>query len=242
MKKNYGPPSTDRGVQVRHLPPPPPRGGYPPLFFFCSSHSIERDWAELGVFLVDDALSPPTASSAARTTREVPDKLVDGDSVPIDLLSQFEAAVRPGPVAQDDAQLRKLTQQQRQTCDTLQAMEDALCSACQDLVHQRKLHDAATERLQSRIDDVQVQVTKLVQTLDRKRTTTEGAGAVDTRIQPAAKTLLSLARKLPPPRKLPPQGTQVPDAVQSALEKLRPPTTHGSTSIMRRGIRLCHFF
>ena len=89
-------------------------------------------------------------------------------------------------------------------------------SARQDLVHQRKMHDAATERLQSRIDDLQVQVTKLVQTLDRNRTATEGAGTVDTRIQPVAKSLLSLARKLPPP------GTQVPDALQAALEKFRP--------------------
>ena len=66
--------------------------------------------AEVGGFLVDDALSPPPASSAARTTKEVVDKLVNGDSMPIDVLSQFEAAVRPGPAAQDDAQLRKLTE------------------------------------------------------------------------------------------------------------------------------------
>ena len=64
----------------------------------------------------------------------------------------------------DDGQLRKLTEQQRQTCDTLQATEDALRSARQDLVHQRKMHDAATEHPQSRIDNLQVQVTKLVQT------------------------------------------------------------------------------
>ena len=57
---------------------------------------------------------------------------------------------------------------------------------------------------------------KLVQTLDHKGTTAEGTGAADMCIQPAAKTVLSLARKLPP------QGTQVPDALQSALEKLRP--------------------
>ena len=38
--------------------------------------------AALGGFLVDDALSPLPASSAARTTKEVLDKLVDGDSVP----------------------------------------------------------------------------------------------------------------------------------------------------------------
>ena len=48
---------------------------------------------ELGGFLVDDAFSPPAAHSTVRTTREVLDKLVDGESVPIDLLSQFEAAV-----------------------------------------------------------------------------------------------------------------------------------------------------
>ena len=172
--------------------------------------------AELGEFLVDDAFSPPPANSAARTTKEVPDKLVDGDCVPIDLLSQFEAVVQPGVVEKEDAQLRKLSEQHRRTCDTLQATEDALLSARQDLVHQKKLHSATTERLQSRIDDLQVQVTKLVQTLDRKSTAAEGTGAVDTHIQPAATTLLSLARKLPP------QGTQVPDALQSALEKLRP--------------------
>ena len=148
--------------------------------------------AALGGFLVDGALSPLPASSAARTKKEVLDKLVDGDSVPIDLLSQFEAAVRPGRAVPDDGQLRKLTEQHRHTCDTLQTTEDAQRSARQDLVHQRKMHDVATERLQSRIDDVQVQVTKLVQTPDRNHTATEGAGTVDTRIQPAAKTLSCL--------------------------------------------------
>ena len=83
-------------------------------------------------------------------------------------------------------------------------------------MHQKKSHSGTTDRVQSRIDDLQVQVTKLVQTLDRKRTTAEGTGCIDTRIQPAAKTLLSLARNLPP------QGTQVPDSLQSALRKLRP--------------------
>ena len=170
--------------------------------------------APLGGFLVDDALSPLPANSAAPTTKEVQDKLVDGDCVPIDPLLELEAAVGPGPAVPDDGQLPKLTK--RQTCDTLQATEDALRSAREDLVHQRKMHDAATERLHSPIDDLKVQVTKLVQTLDRNRTSTEEAGTVDTRIQPATKTLLSLAHKLPPP------GTQVPDALQSALEKLRP--------------------
>ena len=61
------------------------------------------------------------------------------------------------------------------------------------------MHDAATERLQSRINDLQVQVTKTVQTLDSSRTVTEGAGTGDARVQRVAKTLLSLARKFPPP-------------------------------------------
>ena len=113
--------------------------------------------------------------------------------MPIDLLSQFEAAVRPGPVVADDGRLRKLTEQHRQTSDTLQATENALRLARQDLVHQRKMHDAATERLQSRINDLQVQVTKLVHAQDCNRTATEGAGTVDTRIPPAAKALLSLS-------------------------------------------------
>ena len=69
------------------------------------------------------------------------------------------------------------------------------------------MHNAATERLQPRIDDLQVKVTKLVQALDRNRTATKEAGTVDKRIQPAAKTPLSLTRNLPPP------GTQVPDAL-----------------------------
>ena len=47
---NLGPPSMDRGVQVRHLipPPPPVRGGYPPLFFVLAALAgsrLERDWA-----------------------------------------------------------------------------------------------------------------------------------------------------------------------------------------------------
>ena len=69
--------------------------------------------AALGGFLVDDALSPLRTSSAARTTKEVLDKLVHGNSVPIEVLLQFEAAVRPGPAAPDDGQLRKLTEQDR---------------------------------------------------------------------------------------------------------------------------------
>ena len=58
--------------------------------------------AELGGFLVDDAFSPPPTKLAARTTKEVLDKLEDGYSVPIDLLLQFDAAVQPVPVAKED--------------------------------------------------------------------------------------------------------------------------------------------
>ena len=77
------------------------------------------------------------------------------------------------------------------------------------------MHDDATTCLQARIDDLQAQVTRLVRTLDRKRATDGDPGAVDTRIQPPAKTLLPLARKLPP------QGARVPDILQTALDKLR---------------------
>ena len=177
----------------------------------------------LGGMLVDDAFPPLPANSPACTKKDVVDKLVDGDTVPIDLMALFEAAVRPGTDVPDAGPLRKLTEQHRQPCDTLHVTEDALRSARQDVVHQRKMHDAATEHLQSHIDHppshidhLQVQFTKLVQTLDRNRTSSEGAGTVDTRIQLAAKTLLSLARKLPP------SSTPVSDALQSALQKLRP--------------------
>ena len=137
---------------------------------------------ELGGFLVDDAFSPPPASSTVRTMREVLDKLVDGDSVPMDQLSLFEAAVQPGAPGKEDAQLRQLSDQHRRTCETLQATKDALLSARQGLEHQKKLHSSTTDRMQSRIDDLQVQVTKLVQTLDRKRTAEVGPRAVDTPI------------------------------------------------------------
>ena len=72
---------------------------------------------------------------------------MDGESVPIDLLSQFVAAVQPGAVEKVDAQLNKLSEQHRRTCETLRATEGALLPARQDLVHQKKLHNNTTERL-----------------------------------------------------------------------------------------------
>ena len=89
-------------------------------------------------------LPPPSATSTARTTKEVLDKLVDGDSVPIDLLSQFEVTVPPVTPGRNDAQLRQMTDRHRQTCETLQVTEDALLSARRDLAHQKKMHDDAT--------------------------------------------------------------------------------------------------
>ena len=83
-------------------------------------------------------------------------------------------------------------------CEKLQAIEDTLHSARLDPSHQKKLHGVATRRLQARIDDLQVQATRLVKTLDCKRAADAAPGAVDTCIQPAAKAWLSLARKLPP--------------------------------------------
>ena len=70
--------------------------------------------------------------------------------------------------------------------------------------------------MQARIDNLQVQVMRLVKTLDCKCAADADPWAVETRIQSAAKTLLTLAEKLPP------QGTRVPDALQVALDKLRP--------------------
>ena len=186
--------------------------------------------AGLGGFLVDDAFSPTPTNSAARATKEVLKKSVDGDSVPIYLLSHFGAAVQPRAAGKEETQLRQLCEMHRGTCETSQATEDALLSARQHFVHYKKLHSSTTEHLQSRIDDLQVEVTKFVQTLDRKRAAAEGPGNVDTRSKPAVKPLLSLACKLPP------QGTQVPDTRQLALEKLRrakypPIDKHGMVSV-----------
>ena len=126
--------------------------------------------AALGGFLTYDAPSPPSATSATRTTKEVLDRLVDGDSVPIDLLLQFEVAVPPVTPGGNDAKLCQITDRHSQTCETSRATEDVLHSARRDLAHQKKLHEDAARRLQARIDDLQVQVTRLVKTLDRKRT------------------------------------------------------------------------
>ena len=89
----------------------------------------------LGGFLTEDTSPPPSASSTTRTTKVVVDKLVDGNSVPIDLLSQFEAAVLLVPPRKSDAQLRHMTNRHRQACETLQAIQDALLSPRRDLTH-----------------------------------------------------------------------------------------------------------
>ena len=59
-------------------------------------------FAELGGFLVDNAFTPLPPNSAVRTTKEVLENLVDGDSVPIDLLLQFEAAVQLRAAGKED--------------------------------------------------------------------------------------------------------------------------------------------
>ena len=57
-------------------------------------------------FLTEDTSSPPSASSTTRTTKARRDKLVDGDSVPIDLMSQFEVAVPLVTPGKSDAHAR----------------------------------------------------------------------------------------------------------------------------------------
>ena len=60
----------------------------------------------------------------------------------------------------------------------------------------------------------------MVRNLDRNHVTDADAKAVDTGIQPAAQTLLSVARKLPL------QGTHISDVLRTALEKHRPGNCH----------------
>ena len=141
---------------------------------------------------------PPSTNSAACTTKQVLDRLAVGDSVPIDLLSQFEAAVLPVASREIDAKLRRMTDHHRQTCETLQATKEALHSARRDLASQKKIHEDATRRVQARIHDLRTQVTRFVKILDCKRTADAHPGAVDTHIQPTTKALLS--RDPPPPR------------------------------------------
>ena len=86
----------------------------------CSSRVVA-----LGGFLLDDDPTPTAPGSVARSTKEVLEKLVDGDSVPIDLLSQFEAAVPAVTPGDDVAQLCCLTEDHRQVCEKLHVSEDA---------------------------------------------------------------------------------------------------------------------
>ena len=149
-------------------------------------------------------------------------------------MSQFEAAVQPGAVGKEDAKLRQLSDQHRRTCETLQATENALLSARQDLEHQKKLHSSTTERLQSRFDDLQVQVTKLVQALDRKRTTrvcryTHSAGGKDS----------AFPRSEAPP---PPKARRCLTLCSWLWRNCVLQTTRELTSTTRRGIHLCRCY
>ena len=80
----------------------------------------------------------------------------------------------------NDAQLRQMTGRHRRLCETLQATEDMLLSAGWDLAHPKKLHEDAVGRLQARIDDLLVQVTRLMKTLDRKLAAYADLAAIDT--------------------------------------------------------------
>ena len=125
----------------------------------------------LGGFLPSDGPTPLTGEFATRSSKEIPEKLADRDFVQIDLLSQFEAAALVEAPWNVDALFRHLTEDECQICEKLRVSEDALQPARRDLEHQKRVHNDAAAHLHTRIDDLQSQVTNLVQTLDRKRTT-----------------------------------------------------------------------
>ena len=108
----------------------------------------------LGGFIPHDGPTPLATGSATWSTKQGLGKLVDGDSMPIDVLSQFEAAI-PAPTSRgDDTQLRRLTKDHRQVCEKLQALEDAVQTACRELARQKWIHHNAATRLQARIHDL----------------------------------------------------------------------------------------
>ena len=109
----------------------------------------------LGGFIPDDSPTPPATGSTARSTKEALEKLAHGDSLPIDVLSQFEAAVPVTPFGIDDVQWRRLKEDHRQLCEKLQVLEEALQSADRDLAHQKRMHGAVTGCLQARYEDLQ---------------------------------------------------------------------------------------
>ena len=133
-----------------------------------------------------------------RTTREVLDKLVDGDSVPIDLLSLFEAVIQPGAPGREDTQLSQLSDQHRRTCRPNKRLRMRCSQRARTWSTKRGYIAVPLSMCSLGLMTCKSRFPKLVQTLDGKRISEAGPGAVNTRIQPAAKTLLSLARKHPP--------------------------------------------
>ena len=155
--------------------------------------------------------------------------------MPIDLLLQFEAAVPPVTPGKSDAQLCHMTDRHRQACETLQATKDALLSARRDLAHQKKLHEDAAGRPQTRIDDLQVQVTRLVKTLDRKR----AADAILGLLIRASSQLRKLCSPLPGSSPLRARGCLMPCGRLGTSSALR--TTPALTNTTRRGTHRYQF-
>ena len=110
-------------------------------------------------FLLEDAPPPPpTTRSTARSTGEVLQKLAGGESMPIRLLLRPGAAVLVATYGSNDAQFRPLTAEDRQVCERLQVLKEALQSARRDLGHEKHMHDDAVARVGARIDDLQAQL------------------------------------------------------------------------------------
>ena len=76
-------------------------------------------------FLLDDTPTHHAPGSAIRSTKEVWDKLVDGDFVPMDGLSQVETTVRVATSGVEDAKVHRVTEDQRQVCVKPLVSEDA---------------------------------------------------------------------------------------------------------------------
>ena len=123
----------------------------------------------LGGFLPEPDSTTVPPGSTARSSRDILDKLAADESVPIDLLSQFEVASPEAPPALTHSEVTHLREQYGHVCETLPDTENALRLSKEEVTHQKTIHTTEVDTLQSQVDDLQVQVTKSVTTLGHKR-------------------------------------------------------------------------